>query len=132
MKLLNEGAPTTDLMAALAKCVAHRCLEHREIPPLNMNEGNGSSECGVCAAESVGERLGQQLIDLQEREVILPTLDGYADRLTHHAILTKTLRDVRDRLKLAGLAYDDIDAVLGDGRVLTYPRQPMRRVSWRS
>lgn len=122
MKLLNDGAPTKELMGALAACVAHRCLEHKEIPPLNMNEGNGSSECGVCVAEEFGARFGLKAIEAQEEMVLMPVLDGYADRLTHHAILTKTLRDVRDRLKLAGLAYDDIDAVLGDARVLPFSR----------
>lgn len=107
MKLLR-GEPDSKLMEALAACVAHRCADHRDIPPLNMREGGGSSECGVCAGEVIGTRLAEQAVDL----VMLPVLEGYADRLTHHSLLMDKLREVRDRLMLAGLRYDDVDAVL--------------------
>lgn len=112
MKLLNDTAPSRATMAAVAKCVAHRCQEHKDVPPLNMNEGNGSSECAVCAAEAVGTKLAEKALELQSEEVVYPILEGYADRLTHHALLMNKLREVRDRLVLAGAPYRDVDDVL--------------------
>jgi hypothetical protein len=103
MKLTRNTVP--DLIA-LADCVAHRCTNHTKVPPLNWNEGNGSSECGVCAAEE----LAQQALDKVEELIILPLLNGYADRLTHHAVLRAALRIARDRLNLAaGGAGDFLD-----------------------
>lgn len=117
MKLLRgvEGAPDGTLMEALSACVAHRCPEHNGWPPLNMNEGGGSSECGVCAGTTIAQRIIEPAMDQLRVEELYPVLDGYAARLTHHAVLMDKLREVRDRLMLAGLAYGDIDAVLMGG-----------------
>lgn len=102
MKLLTGNVDQSDrqVQATLALCVAHRCLEHRQIPPLNMNEGNGSSECGVCAAEEFGARLAEQALAKQDELVILPILDGYAARLAYGAELRAKLQTARDRLNL--------------------------------
>jgi len=105
MKLLNE---TPDpLRASVADCIAHRCMAHREVPPLNMSEGNGSSECGVCAAEEFGQRLAEQALEIQWGTVVLDLLDGYADRLDHHALLRDRLAAARDRLNLASPGAGD-------------------------
>lgn len=114
MKLLNDAAEPNDLKlaASIALCVAHRCLAHREIPPLNMNEGNGSSECGCCAAEEFGARLAEQALDAQHLQVIVPILEGYAARLDHHALLKERLAEARTRLELlspgAGIFLDEV------------------------
>lgn len=116
MRLLRNSNPGPEILLAAAACVAHRCGVHKDTPPLNMAEGNGSSECGVCAAEEFGARLAEQALEIQDSTIIYPLLDGYADRLTHHALLMDKLREVRDRLMLAGVAYGDVDAVLNGNR----------------
>jgi hypothetical protein len=114
MKLLRDGSVETDgrLAAALACCVAHRCIAHQALPPLNLSEGNGSSECGVCAAEDFGTRLAEQALDAQHLQVIVPILEGYAARLDHHAVLKERLAEARTRLELlspgAGVFLDDV------------------------
>ena len=92
--------PSDQDKAAIACCIAHRCPDHADIPPLNMSEGNGSSECGVCAAEEMGARFGEALEREIDNAVILPLLDGYADRLSHHAVLKERLAEARTRLEL--------------------------------
>jgi hypothetical protein len=118
MKLLRDslGPPEGALMEALVVCVAHRCLPHREIPPLNYSEGNGSSECGVCAAEEFGQRLAEQALVIQERDVLFPVLDGYADRLEYGARMRAVLTKARDRLNFSapGAGYF-IEEFLRDG-----------------
>ena len=100
MKLTRTPVVTAQDMFILADCVAHRCTAHQEIPPANMNEGSGSSECGICAAEMFGTKLAQQALDIQNRTVTLPILEGYADRLAHHAELRSKLATARERLNL--------------------------------
>jgi hypothetical protein len=112
MKLLRDPNPSKAIVLAVAACVAHRCEEHKDIPPLNMQEGNGSSECGPCAAEAFGARLAEQALELHEQSIVCEILNGYADRLTHHALVMNKLREVRDRLMLAGVSYGDVDDVL--------------------
>lgn len=113
MRLLRtERALAPADKATIGICIAHRCEEHREVPPLNMAEGNGSSECGVCTAEAFGGKLAEVALEKYDQLVLWPLLDGYADRLTHHAALMDMLREVRTRLMLAGLEYRDVDEVL--------------------
>jgi len=106
MKLLSDE-PGNPLKASVADCVAHRCLNHVDVPPLNMTEGNGSSECGVCVGEEWGQRLAEQALGILEDTVTLPLLDAYADRLTHHAVLRDRLTAARDRLNLLSLGSGD-------------------------
>lgn len=118
MKLLrNQDAPPNGiLMEAMAACVAHRCIPHREIPPLNMNEGNGSSECGVCAAEEFGAALAEKAIDILKDDWLYPVLDGYADRLDYGARMRRILIRARNRLNLAAPGSGDfIDRFLDGG-----------------
>lgn len=113
MKLLRIPAPTTDQMATLADCVAHRCTDHLNIPPLNMSEGNGSSECGVCSAEEFGARLAEQALETERREVWWDILDAYAQRMEYQKVMRARLQTARDRLNiLSPGAGDFLDEVL--------------------
>lgn len=107
MKVLRqEMVPPAPELPTIAACVAHRCIGHRDVPPLNYAEGNGSSECGVCAAEEFGARLAEQALEIQQ-ELILSILDGYADRLAFSATLRAKLASARDRLNLANPGTGD-------------------------
>ncbi len=114
MKLLR-GEPTPEMKAAIADCVAHRCARHQDIPPMNMAEGNGSSECGGCVAESMGTEFAEQALAIQELRVLFPILDGYADRLEHHARLVAALRRAQVLMRLASLDAGFINEVLDGG-----------------
>lgn len=106
MRLLtSDVAQKTDeerrrLGGELSYCLAHRCMNHRDVPPMNMAEGNGSSECGACAAEEFGAKLAEQALALQEEAIVFPILEGYAARLTHHAVLLEALQTARLRLDM--------------------------------
>jgi hypothetical protein len=95
MKLLRGEPKGEVLLEALSMCVAHRCPEHKDIPPLNTNEGGGA-ECGACCAEDVGQDIALSAI----AEFTLPILDGYADRLEYGARLRAKLESARERLNL--------------------------------
>lgn len=94
MKLLRGEPKGGALLEALSMCVAHRCQEHKDIPPLNANEAG--AECGACCAEDVGQDIALSAI----AEFTLPILDGYADRLEYGARLRRKLESARDRLNL--------------------------------
>lgn len=95
----DAGIPNID------RCLAHRCERHRKVGLLNESEATGA-ECGACLAEDTFGLWNVMLPDI---------LDGYAARLTHHAILKAKLSEARVRLNLlqpgAGdfLADDDLE-----------------------
>lgn len=66
-----------------------RCDRHATVPQLNAAL-NAISECGAC----IGEETAEAYV------LILDLLDGYAHRLTHHAVLRAKLAQARDRLNL--------------------------------
>lgn len=103
-RLMAHVAPKGQItIPRAADCMAHRCGEHRGVSMHNAN-GPQQSECGACVMADV-----EQLWN----EVLLPMMDGYAARLTHHRVLLEKLREARARLNLvAPGAGDYLDADL--------------------
>jgi len=100
-RLMAHVAPPGVLtLPRAADCLAHRCAEHQGVRRHNTT-GPNASECGGCIMADVSALY----------QMLLPVLDGYAARLTHHGIILAKLRQARDRMNLmAPGAGDWLDA----------------------
>lgn len=62
--------------AGVEDCVAHRCDEHEQYPPVN-SDGPNLSECAICVGEAFVRAFEQKIWN----EIFWPAIDSAAARL---------------------------------------------------
>jgi hypothetical protein len=83
------SAPGSIALDSAKYCLAHRCAEHQGVRMHNV-QGPQGSECGACVMADV----------VALHNMLQQVLDGYAARLSHHAVLLAKLRQARERLNM--------------------------------
>jgi hypothetical protein len=92
--------------------VMARCDEHVGVGQFN-DKVSGIAECGACIGEDTFELF---------HYVLLPALEGYADRLTHHAVLKLKLAQARNMLNLLSPGAGDwLDADIDEEHLKDLP-----------
>jgi hypothetical protein len=66
--------------ASASDCIAHRCLEHAELKPVDDHADDGS-ECAICVAHKFADALEASLVEDILKKLFWPMVQSARDRL---------------------------------------------------
>lgn len=101
MPVRHKHIGQTDIEA----CLAHRCDEHAELPPVN-SEGPNLSECAICVAEAFVDAFEKKY----EAEIFWPSIESAKQRLNLLAagVGDQFVQEVRGRIAAARIDPDTL------------------------